>query len=490
MLHRGTEIGGYRVEQLIAAGGMGAVYRATQLSLQRIVALKLLSDQLGQDPSFRARFRREAVLQAALEHPHIVPIYEAGESPHGLYIAMRFLEGSSLEPLIGRLPRTELLRLLAEVAGALDAAHAAGLVHRDIKPQNILVSRDHAYLADFGLTTGGGLSSATSSGHFLGTVDYVSPEQIRDEKLDPRSDVYSFGALLYRCMTGSVPFPRSSKVAVIYAQLEQVPPPASELVAELPAALDAVLIRSMAKDPANRYASVGALLRAADSAMASGPGAAVAAHTPTASLGAQPPAGREAIHRQSRATRAPPRFELLPPGRKANGGRARALRGDWRCCACSRSLAAPRATRCAALSRQRPRSAPRSCCRPAALRSPSPLGGAVATSRSASYSRVDLPPPGLLAELAPQWRWGARGDSGRAWCQRRCRPSPACPPWARQCERRAVTRAGSMASPARLVNTRSCSCPPVTSSPRLPASPPEARRPRTWSPIAIQSSPR
>ena len=271
MLEPGTQIAGYRVEEFLAAGGMGAVYRATQLSLERVIALKVISDGLSHDPAFRARFRREAVLQAALEHPHIVSVYEAGESEHGLFIAMRFLPGASLEELAPRLQRARTLELLEGVASALDAAHAAGLVHRDVKPHNILIAEDVAYLADFGLTTAVGLSSMTSAGQFIGTVDYVSPEQIRDEEPDARSDIYAFGAVLYRCMTGSVPFPRSTKVAVIYAQLEQDPPAASAVAPELPAAIDPVLARALAKDPAARYATASELIHAAQAALAGHP---------------------------------------------------------------------------------------------------------------------------------------------------------------------------------------------------------------------------
>jgi predicted Ser/Thr protein kinase len=267
MLEPGTQIAGYRIDEFIAAGGMGAVYRATQLSLERVVALKLLSEHLSGDLAFRERFRREAVLQAALEHPHIVPVYEAGEHELGLYIAMRFLDGPSLEQLIGTLDRAGAVALLRGIASALDAAHAAGLVHRDLKPQNILVVRDHAYLADFGLTTATGLTSMTSAGQFLGTLDYVSPEQIRDEEPDARSDIYSLGAVLYRCLTGTVPFPRSTKVAVIYAHLEQLPSPASQVAPELPARLDDVLARALAKRAQDRYASAGELVAAVGDAL-------------------------------------------------------------------------------------------------------------------------------------------------------------------------------------------------------------------------------
>jgi predicted Ser/Thr protein kinase len=289
MLDPGTEIGGYRIDQFVASGGMGVVYKATQLSLERVVALKLLSTNLSDDEAFRKRFHREAVLQAALEHPNIVPVYEAGESARGLYIAMRFVNGPSLKTLIGELDRGRALTLLAGVASALDAAHAAGLVHRDIKPQNILVDAGgHPYLADFGLTTTTGLSSVTQGGQFLGTLDYISPEQIEDEEPDARSDLYSLGAVLYECMTGSVPFPRSSKVAVIYAHLEQTPRPARELAPELPPELDAVLERALAKRREERFASAGELIGAARAALDGGESA-VAESPPVTPRGATPP---------------------------------------------------------------------------------------------------------------------------------------------------------------------------------------------------------
>lgn len=335
MLTPGTVIGGYRVEELIAAGGMGTVYRATQLSLGRVVALKLLSEELGREPAFRARFRREAVVQATLEHPHIVPVYEAGESPDGLFIAMRFLAGSNLEQLVGRVGRLEVLTLLTGIAGALDAAHAVGLVHRDLKPQNILVSHDHAYLADFGLSAAAGLSSMTSAGHFLGTADYVSPEQIRDEEPDARSDVYSFGAVLYRCLSGSVPFPRSTRVAVIYAQLEQPPGPASSLAPDLPPALDPVLARALSKDPAERQASAGELIEAARAALAEGSPEALHAVPPA-------PAGPGGARRETTTTRARrPASRALQadtPRLSTEAGEARTAPRRWRRAAVAGSL--------------------------------------------------------------------------------------------------------------------------------------------------------
>ncbi|HEU0318315.1 MAG TPA: serine/threonine-protein kinase, partial [Solirubrobacteraceae bacterium] len=179
MLETGTMVGGYRVDDLLGEGGMGAVYRATQLSLDRVVALKVLTGELSDDPGFRERFRREGQRQAAIDHPHIVSVYEAGETDQGLFLAMRLVEGPTLKALLlGRdIDHWRCLQILTQVADALDAAHAEGLIHRDVKPQNILIgARDHAYLADFGLTKGSDEDVLlTEPGHFVGTIDYISP---------------------------------------------------------------------------------------------------------------------------------------------------------------------------------------------------------------------------------------------------------------------------------------------------------------------------
>src|ERR687895_763358 len=190
---------------------MGVVYEATQLSLNRTVALKILAANLSDDPAFRERFRREGLLQAAIDHPHIVTVYEAGETEHGLFLAMRLVRGPNLKDMVlaREIDAGRTLRILAPVADALDAAHEEGLIHRDVKPQNILVGgRDHAFLADFGLTKLPGEKSLTETGQFLGTLDYVAPEQIVGERATARTDVYAFGAVLCECLTGSVPYPR------------------------------------------------------------------------------------------------------------------------------------------------------------------------------------------------------------------------------------------------------------------------------------------
>ena len=222
---------------------MGAVYEATQLSLHRVVALKLLAPNLSEDPGFRARFEREGQVQAALDNDHIVSVYEAGQSEYGLFLAMRLIPGPTLKQLIldGSLDPRRSVRLLAQVAHALDAAHRAGLIHRDIKPQNILIgARDHAYLADFGLIKAPDEARLTGTGQFIGTIDYVAPEQIQAEPATPASDIYALTGVLYECLTGEVPFPKPSEAATLHAHVMQPPPKVSDRRPDLPPALDGV----------------------------------------------------------------------------------------------------------------------------------------------------------------------------------------------------------------------------------------------------------
>lgn len=242
---------------------MGTVYRATQLSLERVVALKVLTAELSADPAFRERFRREGLLQAALDHPHIVTVYEAGEADGRLFLAMRMVEGPTLKDLILRrqLDDRRALRLLTQVAEALDAAHAKGLIHRDVKPQNVLVGAgDHAYLADFGLTKANDDAAMTETGQFVGTIDYISPEQARGGQATARSDVYALTAVLCECLTGRVPFERSTEERALLAHLTEPPPRLSQVRSDLPAAMDEVVAQGMAKDPAERPASAGELM--------------------------------------------------------------------------------------------------------------------------------------------------------------------------------------------------------------------------------------
>jgi len=274
----GTELAGYRIEGVLGRGGMSVVYRAHDLRLKRKVALKLLAPELAEDERFRERFLRESQLAASLDHPNVVPVYEAGELEGLLYIAMRYVPGTDLKALLraeGALAADRALAFVTQVGNALDAAHERGLVHRDVKPSNILLTgrpgKEHCYLADFGLSTSASdRSVAADPRHVVGTIDYVAPEQIRDDEIDGRADVYSLACLLYECLTGDVPFRRPSDVAVIYAHLEEAAPKASERVVALNAELDAVLERGLAKAPAERWQTCGALVAAARSALDAG----------------------------------------------------------------------------------------------------------------------------------------------------------------------------------------------------------------------------
>jgi serine/threonine protein kinase len=258
----GREIAGFRVEREIGRGGMGVVYLATQVFPERRVALKLLSSDLAADPAFRERFVRESNAAASTEHPNIVPVYGAGESDGQLYLAMRFIEGMDLRTLLeheGTLSPERAALICAQVADALEAAHERGLVHRDVKPGNVLLdARERAYLSDFGLIRATRIDTEiTKTGQFMGTVDYVAPEQIRGDKLDGRADVYSLGCVLYECMTGSPPFRRDSEVATMYAHLEQDVPAPSSTRADLPRSLDEVVTKATARRPDYRFATAG-----------------------------------------------------------------------------------------------------------------------------------------------------------------------------------------------------------------------------------------
>jgi serine/threonine protein kinase len=250
----GDELGPYRIESVLGRGGMGAVSLATHAHLERRFALKLIAPDLADDPDFRARFLRESRLAASLDHPHVIPIYDADEVDGVLYLAMRYVDGPSLQSLIserGALSRADTLRIAEQIGGALDAAHAADLIHRDLKPANILLGDGHAYLCDFGLAKRTSSQAMTHAGSFLGTVDYCSPEQIRGEPLDGRADVYSFGCVLYHCLSGEPPYARESEIAVLQAHLNEPPP-------SLAPDLDGVFAKAMAKDRDDRYPTAGA----------------------------------------------------------------------------------------------------------------------------------------------------------------------------------------------------------------------------------------
>jgi serine/threonine-protein kinase len=295
------EIGGYRIEGLLGRGGMGVVYEATQLSLNRTVALKLLAAELGEDPSFRERFRREGRIQAGIDHAHIVTIFEAGELPEGLFIAMRLVRGPNLKQLIrsGELDPMRTIRVLTPVADALDIAHESGLIHRDVKPQNILVGRrDHAYLADFGLTKALGDTGVTRTGQLMGTLDYVAPEQIRGEPAEASSDIYAFAAVIYECLAGAPPFQRPSEAATLFAHMSEPPPRLSERRPDLPAAVDGWLTRALAKAPSDRpstaFEMLTGLAEVLEGWMPQGNGIAAVVEPPT---GHTPPSGTASLPR-------------------------------------------------------------------------------------------------------------------------------------------------------------------------------------------------
>jgi hypothetical protein len=264
-LEQGEEFAGCRIEAVAGRGGMGVVYRATELSLGRPVALKLLPPERASDHEFRERFQRESRMAAAIDHPNVIPVYAAGEHDGSLYLVMRYVAGTDLHALLrdrGALDPERAAELVAQVAAALDAAHAAGLVHRDVKPANVLLAGDHAYLSDFGLTRlAGSDTSLTEAGRWMGTVEYSSPEQLRGERTDARADVYSLGCVLFAALTGRPPFAHGTVPATMLAHLHDSPPRPSELGA--PADVDRVIARALAKRPSDRYPSAGDLGRAA-----------------------------------------------------------------------------------------------------------------------------------------------------------------------------------------------------------------------------------
>jgi predicted ATPase/predicted Ser/Thr protein kinase len=287
----GSELAGYRLVRELGRGGMGLVYEAEHLQLGRTAALKVLDAELARDDGFRARFVRESQLIAAIDHPGIVAIYDAGEADGVLYIAMRFVEGCDLKQLIERERRLDVERTLAilePVAAALGAAHARDLVHRDVKPGNILIEEPsgRSFLTDFGLAKDTRSAGETQAGFFLGTVDYAAPEQIEAKPLGPAVDVYALGCVVYECLVGTPPFSRPTDTAVISAHLRDPPPDVTETRPDLPRALNAVVARAMAKSAPDRYPSCDELVAAARSCFESGP---VSVAVPRALVGAPAP---------------------------------------------------------------------------------------------------------------------------------------------------------------------------------------------------------
>jgi CHASE2 domain-containing sensor protein len=271
----GQVIGDYRVEEQVGRGGMAVVYRATQLSLERSVALKVIVPEQAEDAGFRARFQRESLIAASIDHPNVVPIYEAGRQGDLLFLAMRYVDGVTLRTLLqseGPLAPDRASRMISQAAAALAAAHAHGLVHRDVKPANMLIDTsadDHLYLTDFGIARRvDSDTAATQAGVPVGTVDYMPPEQINGEPVDARTDVYALGCVIYQMLTGAVPFERDSDVAKMFAHVSSEPPSASSVRPGLTERVDDVIRRAMAKRPEDRYPSAQELAQAATSALA------------------------------------------------------------------------------------------------------------------------------------------------------------------------------------------------------------------------------
>jgi predicted Ser/Thr protein kinase len=323
-LDRGSVIGGYRIDGLISRGGMGVVYRATNVALNRIYALKVLAPELSDDEQFRERFRREMRTAASLNHRNVVGIHYAGEHEGQLFLVMDFIYGTDLRQLLhqsGALEIDRAVELLGQVASALDAAHAKGLVHRDVKPANVLVTvedgEEHAYLADFGLAKRSDtIGALTQTGGVVGTVNYMAPEQVTGGATDARTDIYALGCTFFHMLTGNVPYERDNSLATLFAHVHDPPPPISGELAELYPTFGEVIEQAMAKDPDRRYGSAGDFARDAACALSgtryTGPATVVATGDaraadqsgvvptesepdPAAKSGAQPEAQAEAV---------------------------------------------------------------------------------------------------------------------------------------------------------------------------------------------------
>ncbi len=316
-LPTGSLLAGCRIEGIVGRGGMGVVYRATQLSLERPVALKVIAPDFAGDITFRERFKRESRIAASIEHPNVIPVYEAGEGEGQLYLIMRYVEGTDLRAVIdgegGGLSPERAAQLVAQVAAGLAAAHRRDLIHRDVKPANVLIDaggeREHAYLTDFGIARHSSATSGlTHTGALIGTMDYLAPERIQDQGGDGRADVYALGCVLFEALTGARPFERDNDVAKMYAHLSAPVPSARELRPDLPPELDELAQRAMAKDPDDRFASAGEMSEALTDTLPSRP---ITAPSPALPLDGDR-ARRRRRPRPRRARRGPSRSPPAP----------------------------------------------------------------------------------------------------------------------------------------------------------------------------------
>src|SRR3954471_6670513 len=274
-LRPGEEFAGHRIEGVLGRGGMGVVYRVTDLRLNRAVALKVITPALSADEDFRRRFQRESELAASVRQQNVVTIYQAGEADSLLFVTMELIQGMDLRALIAQRSRLDLptaSAIVAQIAAALDAAHASGLVHRDVKPANVLIAAAaplHVYLTDFGLTKRtSSQSGITKTGLFVGTIDYAAPEQIKGWPVDARADVYAIGCVLFEMVAGQPPFRRENEYATMYAHTSEPPPALTSVAPGAPHALDGVIARALAKEPDDRFPSAGDFARAVNAAVA------------------------------------------------------------------------------------------------------------------------------------------------------------------------------------------------------------------------------
>ena len=270
--------GPYRIEALLGRGGMGEVYRAYDTAQQRTVALKVLLPSLAGDPQYAERFRREAEIVARLREPHVIPIHRHGEIDGQLFLDMRLVEGTHLGQVLrdGPLDPAAAVDVVEQIAAALDAAHADGLVHRDVKPSNVLCAgrprpTDFVYLADFGIARTVDGEGLTETGAMIGSVEYMAPERFRPGRPDRRGDVYALACLLFECLTARRPFVAPNPLEMVRAHLQDPPPALTSVRPGLPAALDAVLARGLAKDPTDRHPSASDLAAAARAALTPAP---------------------------------------------------------------------------------------------------------------------------------------------------------------------------------------------------------------------------
>ncbi len=296
----GQEVAGYFIENIVGKGGMAVVYLALDPRLSRRVALKILNPVLSVDDRFRQRFILESRTVASIEHPNIIPIYEANADDDGvLYIAMRYVDGLDMRRLIhdrGPLPLGQANQIFAQVAAALDVAHAHDLIHRDVKPANILLAGDHVYLTDFGITKHrSSISGLTQTDHFIGTPRYMSPEQINKEHIDGRCDQYALGCVVYEALTGQLPFARENDIALLWAHLAEQPSPLSQVRAELPPEVDGVMMRALGKAPEQRFGSCAEFVAALRDAISGVAASAPVPAGPITAPGAAPSTGPSSL---------------------------------------------------------------------------------------------------------------------------------------------------------------------------------------------------